>query len=264
MSNPEPFYVVKEPETTQNPSLCVVENETAQYEERRKGVRTYVTAQILKLVNKHRIDYADFEDITQRVREKAKLKRLKRDKTLPQLLTDADLRKFFQTIQQSGNIEHEVMLRFLYCTSLRVNELTNVMKADVNLDAFKVFIRKGKGGKDRVVLFPEALRLSLATYMKAHPDNRYLFESSRNDRYKPRRIQQIVSEYGKKAGLDKKVNPHLFRHMMLTALTRSGLDDSQIQLISGHASKQSLEIYQHLGLESVEKAYQDAVRGFAI
>jgi hypothetical protein len=50
----------------------------------------------------------------------------------------------------------------------------------------------------------------------------------------------------------------LFRHQMLTALTRSGLSDAQIQLISGHASKQSLEVYQHIGLESVADAYQTA------
>jgi len=47
---------------------------------------------------------------------------------------------------------------------------------------------------------------------------------------------------------------------MITALTRSGLSDAQIQLISGHGSKKSLEIYQHLGLDAVEQAYQTAVK----
>jgi site-specific recombinase XerD len=50
----------------------------------------------------------------------------------------------------------------------------------------------------------------------------------------------------------------VFRHQMITWLTRSGLSDAQIQLISGHESKKSLEIYQHMGLESVEQAYQVA------
>ena len=53
---------------------------------------------------------------------------------------------------------------------------------------------------------------------------------------------------------------HLFRHQMLTYLTSKGLTDAQIQLISGHESKKSLEVYQHLSLESVDKAYQDAVQ----
>src|ERR1700756_4525966 len=54
--------------------------------------------------------------------------------------------------------------------------------------------------------------------------------------------------------------PHLFRHQLLTYLTSKGRTDAQIQLISGHESKKSLEIYQHLSLESVDKAYQDAVQ----
>jgi hypothetical protein len=47
---------------------------------------------------------------------------------------------------------------------------------------------------------------------------------------------------------------------MLTYLTSKGMTDAQIQLISGHESKKSLEVYQHLSLESVDKAYQDAVQ----
>ena len=58
--------------------------------------------------------------------------------------------------------------------------------------------------------------------------------------------------------------PHLFRHQMLTYLTSKGLTDAQIQLISGHESKKSLEVYQHLSLKSVDKAYQDAVQSVRI
>jgi hypothetical protein len=51
---------------------------------------------------------------------------------------------------------------------------------------------------------------------------------------------------------------------MLTYLTTQGLSDAQIPLISGHESKKSLEVYQHLSLESVEQAYQQAVRSVGI
>ena len=60
------------------------------------------------------------------------------------------------------------------------------------------------------------------------------------------------------------LHPHLFRHQMLTYLTSKGLTDAQIQLISGHESKKSLEVYQHLSLKSVDKAYQDAVQSVGI
>ena len=73
-----------------------------------------------------------------------------------------------------------------------------------------------------------------------------------------------MQEYREKAGLSQPIHPHLFRHQMLTYLTSKGLSDAQIQLISGHESKKSLEIYQHLSLESVDKAYQDAVQTVGI
>ena len=59
------------------------------------------------------------------------------------------------------------------------------------------------------------------------------------------------------------LHPHLFRHQMLTYLTSKGLTDAQIQLISGHESKKSL-VYQPLSLESVDKAYQDALQSVGI
>jgi site-specific recombinase XerD len=65
-----------------------------------------------------------------------------------------------------------------------------------------------------------------------------------------------------RSGITQPLHPHLFRHQMLTYLTSKGLTDTQIQLISGH--KKSLEVYQHLSLESVDKAYQDAVQSMGI
>ena len=155
-------------------------------------------------------------------------------------------------------------LRFLLYTAIRVNELVNVKVIHVDIGNCKVRIQQGKGSKDRDVLFPESMQLLLKTYIQSHPAHEFLFESRRFSKYTPRRIQQIMMEYGQQAGLGKRVHPHLFRHQQITAWTRSGLTDAQIQLISGHASKQSLEVYQHIGLQSVEKAYQEVMRGMAV
>jgi site-specific recombinase XerD len=88
--------------------------------------------------------------------------------------------------------------------------------------------------------------------------------SQRCTRFTPRRVQQIVQAYRDRAGIAQHVHPHLFRHQMLTFLTSQGLSDAQIQLISGHESKRSLEIYQHLSLDSVEEAYQEAVQSLRL
>jgi len=77
-------------------------------------------------------------------------------------------------------------------------------------------------------------------------------------------VQQIVSHYARLAELPERLHPHLLRHQMLTWLTAQGLPDAQIQLISGHTSKKSLEVYQHLSLSDVQSGYQKAVKQLEI
>jgi len=130
----------------------------------------------------------------------------------------------------------------------------------VDLDAGKIFIRSGKGDKDRYVLFGDQFRLSLRAYILAHPQNTFLFESKFKKPYTTRRVHQIVAEYGRAAGIDQAVHPHLFRHALLTHLKKEKVDDAQIQLISGHSSRKSLEIYTHIALSDVKQDYETAVR----
>jgi site-specific recombinase XerD len=220
--------------------------------------KSEIVSRFVSMARKGRLDYDEFLYVCQQARRKLGLRRPKRHRKLPQLLSESDLKRFFRAIQKCGDVEHEIMLRFLFFTSIRVSELVNIKVRDVDLGGCKVFIDQGKGSKDRYILFPASFRLILSSHLQANPKNRYLFESSRFGPYTTRRIQQIVQEYRARAGIEQKINPHLFRHQMITWLTLSGLSDAQIQLISGHESKKSLEIYQHMGLQSVEQAYQVA------
>jgi site-specific recombinase XerD len=156
------------------------------------------------------------------------------------------------------------MLKLLLYTAVRVSELINIRVSNIDLDGCKIFIDSGKGDKDRYILFPSSFRLALKSFLNAHQDNDYLFESRLRQQYTPRRIQQIVREYADQSRLRRTVHPHLLRHQMLTFLTAQGLSDAKIQLISGHESRKSLELYQHLSLEAVETEYQKAVRDLEI
>ena len=227
----------------------------------KRNAKSEIVSRLVLMARKERLDYDDFLYVCQRARRKLGLCRPKRHRKLPQLLSEPDLKRFFRAIQECGEVEHEIMLKFLFFTSIRVSELINIKVKDVDLGGCKVFIEQGKGSKDRYILFPASFRLILSSQLGANPKNRYLFESSRCGPYTTRRIQQIVQEYRARAGIEQRVHPHLFRHQMITWLTKSGLSDAQIQLISGHESKKSLEIYQHLGLESVKGAYQLAAYG---
>jgi integrase/recombinase XerD len=225
---------------------------------------TKLIRDISRLVRRARIDYEGFRRVCSRVRKEAGLQRPPRSRKLPHILSETSLKRFFDAVQASGNLQHEIMLKLLFLTAVRVSELTNIRVEDLDLDACKIFIEQGKGAKDRYILFPETFRLILKAHFAANPENRYLFESRQRTKFSPRRVQQIVSEYAAIAELPEHVHPHLLRHQMLTWLTAQGVPDAQIQLISGHASKKSLEVYQHLSLAQVEAGYQRAVKQLEI
>jgi integrase/recombinase XerD len=100
----------------------------------------------------------------------------------------------------------------------------------------KIFINRGKGAKDRYILFPASFRLVLKSHLHAAPRNRYLFETRRFGPFTTRRIQQIVQGCREMAGITQPLHPHLFRHQMLTYLTSKGLSDAQIQIEQAVAS----------------------------
>jgi integrase/recombinase XerD len=226
--------------------------------------KSHVVGQIVRLARKERLDYADFLYVCQQARRKLGLRKPKKERKLPQLLPEADLRRFFRVIQDCGDLQHEIMLKLLFYTAVRVSELARIRVEDVDTQQCKIFISQGKGSKDRYILFPRSFRLVLRSHLKANPKNRYLFESRRCTSFTPRRVQQIVQRYRDRAGIAQHVHPHLFRHQMLTFLTSQGLSDAQIQLISGHESKKSLEVYQHLSLDTVEEAYQEVMKSVGV
>jgi integrase/recombinase XerD len=230
----------------------------------KEKAKSEVVAQFVRIARKARLNYDDFLYVAQQTRRKLGLRRTKKERQLPQLLPETELRRFFQVIQECGDVQHEILLKLLFYTAVRVSELVAIKASDIDLEQAKIFIDHGKGAKDRYILFPSSFRLVLKSHLRANPSNRYLFETRRCGPFTPRRIQQIVQKYRHRAGITQPVHPHLFRHQMLTFLTSRGLSDAQIQLISGHQSKKSLEVYQHLSLESVERAYQRALRSVEI
>lgn len=145
----------------------------------------------------------------------------------------------------------------------RISELVGIRVEDLDRQC-KIFINRGQGSKDRYMLFPKIFRLVLLSHLNANPQNRYVFESHRGTPFTRRRVQQIVQDYRNRAGIAQHVHPHLFRHQMLTFLTARGLCDAQIQLISGHESKKSLEVYQHLSMDTVEEAYQETIQSIGL
>ena len=157
-------------------------------------------------------------------------------------------------------MQHALMLRLVFYTAARVSELCRIEVADVDLENCKIFVDQGKGSKDRYVLFGKSFATALRTHIAAHPNNRWLFQTRRNSKFTTRRVQQIVKMYAERA--EVKATPHTFRHQAITWLTRhSGMADAELQLITGHARRETLAVYQHVALDGeLEGKYQEAMK----
>ena len=192
--------------------------------------------QIARLVRQAGLDYEAWRYVAKRVRKVCELRPEKKGRRLPRVLTTEEFRKFYQVVDRAEDVQHALMLRLLFFTAVRVSELCNMLVADVDLEACKIRINLGKGGKDRFVLFNKGFATALRTHITAHPQNRWLFQTQRHGKFSTRRVQQIVSKYAEEAGV--KATPHTFRHQAITWLTRhSGLADAELQLITGHAKQ---------------------------
>lgn len=225
-----------------------------------KSRKAGIVAQIARIVRREGLDYLGWRYVVKKVREVCQLRPAKRSRKLPRILNADEFRKFYQVVDQADEVQHSLMLRLLFYTAVRVSELCAIAVNDVDLEACKIRVNQGKGGKDRYVLFGKAFATALRTHIAAHPKNRWLFQTTRHGRFTARRVQQIVKKYGEKAGV--KATPHTFRHQCITFMTRnSGLADAELQLITGHAKRETLSIYQHIGLDAdLEQKYQATMK----
>lgn len=149
----------------------------------------------------------------------------------------------------------KAILELLFSTGLRVSELANLKKENINVkkDEFTIM---GKGQKLRIVFLSEQARYWLQKYLEARPDiNPCLFIShdkrtarSHQDAagLTPRSIQRLVQKYARAAGIAKPVTPHTLRHSYATDLLQNGADIRSVQVMLGHASITTTQIYTHI------------------
>jgi integrase/recombinase XerD len=223
--------------------------------------------QVVKLLRRQHPDPSYVKKVFQYVREDLGLKGgTVRTKRLPELMTEDELNRFYKAVWHTSNRMHMVMLKLMLFTGIRNAELANLTLKDVDLDSMRIRIDHGKGDKDRYVLFPPSFRGELAQYVSIQKEKGavYLFESNRMSKFTTRWIREIVKKYARKAEIEKRIHPHLFRHQLLTYLTSKGIVDAKIQLISGHKNRESLSVYQDLSLAEFDKEYWDAMKDFPI
>lgn len=155
------------------------------------------------------------------------------------------------------------ILELLFSTGLRVSELANLKKGNINLNKDEFSVR-GKGGKIRVVFLSESAKNALKNYLEKRIDvSDSLFIRTDIDPSKhelnnltPRSIERIVQKYAKIAGITKKVTPHTIRHSFATDLLYQGADIRSVQEMLGHSSISTTQIYTHITNKRLKEVYE--------
>lgn len=156
------------------------------------------------------------------------------------------------------------ILELLFSTGLRVSELA-ALPRDIDLSRDELSVR-GKGEKVRVVFLSSRAKKAVAAYLAKRTDTddalfiRIGGRPSDEDslRLSPRSIERIVAHYAIKAGIDKKVTPHIIRHSFATDLLQNGADIRSVQVMLGHQNIATTQIYTHITdkhLREVHKAF---------
>ena len=222
--------------------------------------------QLARHLRGERPDYAYLKEVFRHLREELDVDVTRTPKKLPYVSTEAEISAFYDAVWKARRAGDVVLIKTLLYTGVRVAELVRIRLADVDLDACRIRITQGKGSKDRVVPFPAAFKETLALHIDAQrrAGAAYLFESNWKKPYSDRGVRKILARYTQAAGITTSISPHTLRHFLFTWLKTQGIDDALIQPYSGHATRQSLEIYSRLALADAQQRYDDVIGDFPV
>jgi integrase/recombinase XerD len=197
------------------------------------------------------------------------IKAPKRTKSLPKSLNEQEVYDLIHAKdddydpeksnpQNISRLRNKLILTLLYSTGLRVSELTKLKITAIDEEERTIRVR-GKGEKDRIVIFDDATLNLIHEYLeKRNMDSEYLFLSQEGNTLSSRYIQLMIKDYAKEAGITKKVTPHVMRHSFATHLLKNGVDIRAIQQLLGHSNLSTTQIYTSVDMHTLKNVYDDA------
>tara|TARA_R110002049_G_scaffold125972_1_gene281602 strand:- start:25 stop:1167 length:1143 start_codon:yes stop_codon:yes gene_type:complete len=178
------------------------------------------------------------------------INRPNKDHKLPTVLA---LKEVEDLIWAAGNIKHKCIISLLYSAGLRRSELINLRLEDIDSKRFLINIKQAKGNKDRVSILSLRLLEDLRTYFKKYRPKNYLFEGPTGLPYTGSSINKLIKRAASLAGIRKNISAHTLRHSFATHLLENGTDLRSIQVLLGHNSSQTTEIYTHIATNHIHK-----------
>lgn len=170
------------------------------------------------------------------------------------LISINELERLMKATEGEGikSLRDHAILELFFSTGLRLSELCSLNRdLDISKDEFSI---RGKGEKIRVVFLSDTAKNAIKKYLNKRADmEEPLFaqvsQSKNKDtdcRLTPRSIERIVKHYALKAGISRKVTPHVLRHSFATDLLSNGADIRSVQMMLGHANIATTQVYTHV------------------
>lgn len=181
------------------------------------------------------------------------------------LITKDELLRLLKATEGNDlkNLRDKAILELLFSTGLRVSELCSLSRdLDLNADEFSI---RGKGEKIRLVFLSPEAKAAIKKYLdkRTDVDDALFVKVEKKEKRKgeasltPRSVERIVKYYAIKAGISKKVTPHVIRHCFATDLLSNGADLRSVQMLLGHANIGTTQIYTHVTDSHLKKIHKE-------
>jgi site-specific recombinase XerD len=175
--------------------------------------------------------------------------RPRHDGRLPMILSKEEISRI---LSLEKNPKHRLLLMLVYSSGLRVSEVVTLRKEHIDLSRKVIFIRLGKGRKDRSTLLSEKAAQYIVEYYKYFNIEKWIFPGNPSSNHLSiRSAQQIFDKAVRRAEISKEISIHNLRHTFATHLLESGTDIRYIQTLLGHSSLRTTERYTHVARRNV-------------
>jgi len=172
----------------------------------------------------------------------------KRLKQLPKIVSKSQMRELLDLFT---NVKHRLVVKLLYSSGLRLQELVNLKRSDINVVDGLVIVRRGKGGKDRVTVFARDVEKDLLEYYsQTNFSSPYVFEGRNGRKYTKKSVQKLLETAGKQLGV--RITPHMLRHSFATHLVEAGVDIRYVQKLLGHSDVSTTGVYVHVAKKDLQ------------
>jgi integrase/recombinase XerD len=220
--------------------------------------------ELARLLRRERPDYTYLKNVFRYLLAELEVSVPLTVQSYPDIPTESEIRRYYEAVWHSRNLQDMVLIKTLLYTGIRVSELINIRLEQVDLERCQFCITSPKNDKARIVPFPTLFKDVLAAHLDSmyRKQATYLFESSWKRQYSDRGIRKILERYAKAAGLSHSMSPNQLRHFLLKWLKQQGIDDALLQLYTGHSHLRSLDVYS--SIDEVQREYEEIIAKFPI